>query len=145
MATAAVGSVRRVNGPSLQVTSVTITAPDPRALAEFYSRLLGRPVTTAEGPRPGHPPEDGWAQIRPAEGTSEPTLNFEYEEQWTQPVWPAESGGQNATQHLDIYVSDLEAAVAHALHAGASLADFQPQEAVRVMFDPAGHPFCLFT
>jgi hypothetical protein len=52
---AGVGSVRCMDGLSLQVTSVTIAAPDPRALAEFYSRLLGRPVTTSEGPRPGHP------------------------------------------------------------------------------------------
>jgi catechol 2,3-dioxygenase-like lactoylglutathione lyase family enzyme len=133
-----------MNGTSLQVTSVTITAPDPRALAAFYSRLLGRPVTTSEGPRPGHPPEDGWAQIRPVEGTAEPTLNFEYEEQWKAPVWPAEADGQNATQHLDIYASDLEAATSHALDAGATLADVQPQETVRVLFDSAGHPFCIF-
>jgi hypothetical protein len=25
-----------------------------------------------------------------------------------------------------------------------ALADFQPQEDVRVLFDPVGHPFCLF-
>jgi hypothetical protein len=24
------------------------------------------------------------------------------------------------------------------------LADFQPQDDVRVLFDPDGHPFCLF-
>ena len=134
-----------MEGLGLRVTAVTITAPDPRALAAFYSRLLGRPVTTSDGPRPRHPPEDGWAQIRPAEGSAEPTLNFEYEEQWTAPVWPAEAGGQNATQHLDINVSNLEAATAHAVDAGASLAEVQPQESVRVLFDPAGHPFCLFT
>jgi hypothetical protein len=75
-----------VNGPRLQVTSVTITAPDPRALAHFYARLLGRPVTTEDGPRPGEPPADGWAQIRPPAGSSEPTLNFEYERQWTTPT-----------------------------------------------------------
>ena len=46
--------------------------------------------------------------------------------------------------HLDIQVNDLEAAVAHALEAGARLADYQSQERVRVLFDPAGHPFCLF-
>ena len=28
---------------------------------------------------------------------------------------------------------------------GAQEADFQPQDDVRVMFDPAGHPFCLYT
>jgi catechol 2,3-dioxygenase-like lactoylglutathione lyase family enzyme len=129
----------------LRVTSVTIMAPDPRALAEFYARLLGRPVTTVEGPRPGEPPEDGWAQIRPLPESTEPTLNFEFETQWTEPVWPAQAGRQTATQHLDIFVDDLEAACAHAIEAGATLAPGQPQSHVRVLFDPAGHPFCLFT
>jgi hypothetical protein len=46
--------------------------------------------------------------------------------------------------HLDIEVPDLDAAVAGAIEAGATLADFQPQEKVRVMLDPVGHPFCLY-
>ena len=44
---------------------------------------------------------------------------------------------------MDIAVNDLDAAVAWAIEAGATLADYQPQERVRVMPDPAGHPFCL--
>jgi hypothetical protein len=28
---------------------------------------------------------------------------------------------------------------------GAVLAEYQPQDDVRVYLDPAGHPFCLFT
>lgn len=130
--------------PELRVTSVTIMAPDPRALAEFYARLLGRPVTTVEGPRPGEPETAGWAQIRPVPGSGEPTLNFEYETQWTEPGWPAQPGRQSATQHLDIRVTDPDAACAHAVEAGATLAPVQPQERVRVFFDPAGHPFCLY-
>jgi hypothetical protein len=46
--------------------------------------------------------------------------------------------------HLDIAVEDLAAAVAWAVEAGATLAGYQPQENVRVLLDPAGHPFCLF-
>jgi hypothetical protein len=46
--------------------------------------------------------------------------------------------------HLDIEVDDLEAAGAHAVAAGAVLADYQPQDDVRVYLDPAGHPFCLW-
>jgi catechol 2,3-dioxygenase-like lactoylglutathione lyase family enzyme len=133
-----------VKAPRLRVTSVTITAPDPRALARFYARLLGRRVTAEEGPRPDEPPEAGWAQIRAAEGSGEVTLNFEYERRWRAPRWPAEPEGVFATQHLDIRVDDLEAAVRHAVEAGATLASYQPQEDVRVLFDPAGHPFCLF-
>jgi catechol 2,3-dioxygenase-like lactoylglutathione lyase family enzyme len=129
----------------VQVTAVTITAPDPRALAAFYARLLDRAVTITEGPRPGEPAEAGWAQVRAPEGSGEPTLNFEYERHWQAPTWPAVAGRPYATQHLDIYVEDLAAAVAHAQKAGARLAEVQPQDDVRVLLDPAGHPFCLFT
>jgi len=59
-------------------------------------------------------------------------------------VWPSEPGREHITQHLDIAVADLDGAVDWAVEAGAILADFQPQEHVRVMFDPAGQPFCLF-
>ena len=46
--------------------------------------------------------------------------------------------------HLDIAVEDVASAVAWAVEAGATLASYQPQEHVRVLLDPAGHPFCLF-
>ena len=46
--------------------------------------------------------------------------------------------------HLDISVSDLGEAAAMAEGLGASLAPWQPQDGVRVMIDPAGHPFCLY-
>lgn len=45
-----------MDGLTIEVTSVTITTPDPRALAAFYSRLLGTPVTAEEGPRPANQP-----------------------------------------------------------------------------------------
>jgi Glyoxalase-like domain len=46
--------------------------------------------------------------------------------------------------HLDIEVDDLDAAIAHATELGATVATHQPQEHVRVLLDPAGHPFCLY-
>ena len=46
--------------------------------------------------------------------------------------------------HLDIEVDDLDAGVAAAVALGATVAEFQPQDDVRVCLDPAGHPFCLF-
>ncbi len=128
----------------IEATSLTIGAPDPRGLAAFYARLLGWPVAHEDPPRPGQPAEDGWAQLRPPAGRPGPTLNFEYEAHYTRPVWPTVPGVQHVTQHLDIAVKDIPAAVAWALEVGATLADFQPQDDVRVMFDPAGHPFCLF-
>jgi len=128
----------------MRVTSVSIAAPDPRDLAAFYSRLLGIPVTASEGPRPGFPPQDGWAQIRPGAGHGGPTLNFEYEAEYAAPVWPSVAGQQQLQTHIDLAVDDLAAAVEWALRSGARIADFQPQDDVRVMLDPIGHPFCLF-
>ena len=106
--------------------------------------MLEWPVTAEDPARPGYPPEDGWAQVRPPPGKIGPRLNFEYEEQYTRPVWPSEAGQQHVTVHLDVAVSDLDTAVAWATEAGAALAGYQPQDDVRVMIDPAGHPFCFF-
>jgi hypothetical protein len=46
--------------------------------------------------------------------------------------------------HLDVGVADVAAAVEDAVALGARLADHQPQDDVRVMLDPVGHPFCLY-
>ena len=45
--------------------------------------------------------------------------------------------------HLDVQVGDLDDAAAEAVALGATLAGHQPQDHVRVLLDPAGHPFCL--
>lgn len=131
--------------PRLQVTSVTIGAPDPRELAAFYARLLDTEVRASEPARPGMPAEDGWAQLRTMSEYGSLTLNFEYEERYVAPVWPSQDGSPQIQEHLDIWVEDLAAAVAWAQECGAVLAEFQPQDTVRVLLDPAGHPFCLFT
>lgn len=128
--------------PRLTLNAITIGAPDPLALADFYGRLLGRTVTTKSGPAPGEPPEAGFAKI--ASNGHDLELNFEYERRWRTPVWPAEPDRPFATQHLDIQVDDLDDAVAHAVAQCATLAETQPQSDVRVLFDPAGHPFCLY-
>jgi hypothetical protein len=60
------------------------------------------------------------------------------------PTWP--EPGQQQQLHLDVAVSDLPAAVAAAVHLGATEAAHQPMPEVwRVLLDPAGHPFCLTT
>ncbi len=124
--------------PRLQVGAVTLTSEPARAreLAEFYGRLLGWPIVDAS-------PDGGWAQLRPAEGDTEPTINIEEDLHHVRPMWPSKPGEQTATMHLDIGVDDLDAAVAWAVEVGAVQADHQPQTHVRVMLDPHGHPFCL--
>jgi len=75
------------------------------------------------------------------EGTG---LSFQLEEHHVPPSWPAGDGEQQMQLHLDIGVEDLGAGEARALALGAVLASHQPQDDVRVLLDPAGHPFCLF-
>lgn len=125
--------------PGMQVGAVTIGSEPAGALelANFYHRLLGWPIVN-EGPK------HWWAQLRPPEGETGPTINIEADREYERPVWPSQADAQIATMHLDIGVDDLEAAVAWALEAGATLAEYQPQPHVRVMLDPHGHPFCFF-
>jgi catechol 2,3-dioxygenase-like lactoylglutathione lyase family enzyme len=120
--------------PRLTLTGTNIDAPDANALADFYRRLLGW-VTATEEP--------GWVILRPPGGGS--SLNFQTESRYARPAWPAGPGDQQMMMHLEIKVDDLVAGVAHAVAAGATLAEHQPQDDVRVCLDPAGHPFCLFT
>ncbi len=130
---------------TLTATSVTIGSPRPRELARFYAELLGWPLTGEEGPEPDEPDEAGWAQLKPPPGENGMTINVELERHFQRPVWPAEAGRPLASQHLDIRVTgDLDEAVSWAVGHGAVLAAVQPQNDVRVLFDPDGHPFCLF-
>ncbi len=71
-------------------------------------------------------------------------LSFQSEPAYVRPVWPAGPEHQQMQVHLDIAVEDLVSAGEHAVAAGAVLAEFQPQDDVRVYLDPAGHPFCLY-
>lgn len=126
----------------MRVSGPTIDAGDPVALADFYRGLLGWEIARSEGPRPGNPPTDGWVMLRDPEGRMK--LEIQWEPRYLPPVWPAADGAQQMMMHLDIGVADLDAAVAWAEHLGAAPAEHQPQDGVRVMLDPEGHPFCLF-
>ena len=125
--------------PSMRFSGPVLGSPDPIRLAEFYEKLMGWPIVEREGEAPG---EEGWALIRNAEARLK--LEFQYEPFHRPAVWPPIEGEQQMQIHLDIAASDLDAAVALALEAGASLASYQPQDDVRVMTDPDGHVFCLF-
>ena len=119
--------------PAMTLTAAVLDSPDAGALADFYHRLLGWPVGTSE---------PGWVTLRPPGGGA--GLSFQTEYAYVRPAWPAGSGDQQMMLHLDIEVDDLDIAGAHAAAAGAALAEYQPQENVRVYLDPAGHPFCLW-
>ena len=113
---------------------VVLDAPDASALAHFYERLLGWTV---------YKDTPGWATIAPSE-TAGYNLSFQTEPNYVRPIWPSEAGKPIMMLHLDLEVDDLDDAVAYAVEVGAELADVQPQEDVRVLLDPVGHPFCLY-
>ncbi|WP_308200814.1 VOC family protein [Actinoplanes sp. M2I2] len=114
---------------------VTLDAPDGAALGRFYARLLDWQFFPAENGLGG--------AVSPGADAGY-NLGFQTEENYVRPVWPAEPGRPQMSMHLEIEVDDLDEAVAHAVAVGATRADFQPQATVRVMIDPAGHPFCLY-
>ena len=117
----------------MTLRAVVLDSPDAQELAAFYRRLLG--WDTDED-------EPGWVKLRPPGGGA--SLSFQTESAYVRPVWPAGPGDPQMSMHLDIHVDDLDEASAHAVAAGATGAEFQPQDDVRVHLDPAGHPFCLF-
>lgn len=109
---------------TLTLTYVNLDARDPDLLARFYARLLGWPFNTKES---------GCVVADPQGGVG---VSCQYEEHYTPPVWPGRSGHQQMQSHLEVRLDDLPGAVAHALDCGASVAEFQPQEDVRVCLDP---------
>ena len=117
--------------PRMTLTATVLDTPDPPGLARFYAALLDWPIGE------DHPE---WATLRPGG----PGLSFQLEREHVPPVWPATAGDQRMQLHLDVQVEDLVAATAFAQSLGAQVAEFQPQDDVRVLLDPAGHPFCLF-
>ena len=113
---------------------IMLEAPDPHALLAFWSEILDKPIYSED--------ESG-GSLDLLEGVA--YLAVQKSDVYEPPVWPPESGKQGMQMHLDVEVSDLSEAVAHAIELGATLAEHQPQDDVRVMLDPVGHPFCLYT
>jgi Glyoxalase-like domain len=80
----------------------------------------------------------GWTEVVQCGGSSSrvvPALD---------PFEEARTCKRRMMMHVDIEVEDLDAAVADAVGFGATVASFQPRKNVRVLLDPAGHPFCHY-
>ena len=113
---------------------VVLDAPDVAVLARFYSELRGWAIW--------HQNEDD-AALDLGEGVA--YLSIQRNPDYIRPVWPAEAGSQEMMLHLDFEVTGLEAETTRAVQLGAELPDHQPQKKVRVLLDPVGHPFCIYT
>jgi hypothetical protein len=113
-----------------EVGAVVLDCPEPRALADFYARVLGGDI---DG-------EEDWVDLKLPGGQ---TLAFQAAPGFTPPEWPR--ADRNSQQfHLDLTVEDLDAAEQQVLALGAKPLDTEDRSRTfRVYADPAGHPFCL--
>ena len=120
--------------PAGTFCSVELLTPRLADDAAFYRDLLGWDLAE-ESPQ--------WCTM--AMPGVPVNLAFQTEPLHERPTWPAAPGTQQMQLHLDFEVDDLAGAVHDALALGAELPEHQPQADVRVLLDPAGHPFCLYT
>ncbi len=107
---------------------VVIDCPDPSALADFYSQLLGLPVTFQS---------PGWVVI--AESDTASGFAFQLAPDHQPPHWPDATRPQQF--HLDVMVDDIDDVEPRVLALGAR----RLPASGHVYEDPAGHPFCLVT
>jgi catechol 2,3-dioxygenase-like lactoylglutathione lyase family enzyme len=103
---------------------LVVDCPDPRALAAFWSALLGQPITDDS---------DDFVVVAASDTTS--GLAFQRAPDNPPATWPDPAVPQQ--MHLDVMVEDVEAAAPLVLALGARRLDGD------VFADPAGHPFCL--
>jgi catechol 2,3-dioxygenase-like lactoylglutathione lyase family enzyme len=108
---------------------VVVDCPDPAALAEFYSALLGLPVTYRSA---------DFVVVARDDTTS--GIAFQLSPDHVPPAWPDPSRPQQ--MHFDVMVDDVAEAARRVTALGA-----RPlpggDDRIGVFADPAGHPFCL--
>jgi predicted enzyme related to lactoylglutathione lyase len=112
--------------------SVVLDCLDPVALASFYAELLTGGVRTGDS---------DWSEVG-VDGLPF-KLAFQRVATYRRPEWP---DGVAQQLHLDLTVSDLEAASRRAVALGAEVLSGPVDEDGSVFIvhaDPDGHPFCL--
>jgi Glyoxalase-like domain len=112
-----------------RLASIALDCSDTTSLARFWADLVGGEVAFSSEEFCAVKTSGGWlATVRVPD--------------YQPPTWPGPAVPKQ--MHLDLAVTDLEAAEAEAIRLGARKADEQPgPDRWRVLFDPAGHPFCL--
>jgi catechol 2,3-dioxygenase-like lactoylglutathione lyase family enzyme len=130
--------------PRLLHTAIDTT--EPRALAEFYRELLGlRYRQGDEPPADGGVDDADWLVLVDANGDRR--LAFQQVERLERTTWPEHDVPMQ--MHLDLMVSsrsELERNRERAEALGAQLLldrSDDPSEALYVLADPSGHPFCI--
>ena len=111
------------------IRNIVFGCPDPRALGSFYAALLGMRII-----------REDWLVVARDE-RSFPRLAFgDGPAEYRPPRWPNPEHPQQL--HLDLPVSNLEAAEELTLRLGATR--LQDKGEYRSYADPVGHPFCLY-
>ena len=118
--------------PAIQIGGINMDCRDPAEMAEFWGKLLGWEITWRD--------DDFIVLGNPGGG---PNLSFQEYKDYRPPVWPEEPGE---------LVEDDPSRSAGRRPGGRSCPrdrlrgaprDYQGKDDLRVMLDPAGHPFCL--
>jgi hypothetical protein len=113
--------------PHATLSTIILDCADPGALAEFYRKATRWEVASAD---------DDFVYLSDGGPIQ---LAFQRVPDFRPPAWP--DAAKQA--HLDLKVSDVDAAVADLVAAGATRPEFQPGDGWVVLTDPAGHPFCV--
>ncbi len=112
---------------------VVIDAADLAPVSGFWAGVLGGAVDA----------EDDWHMVMDRDGT--PRIGVQLAPNHVPPDWP--DGDQQQQLHLDLWVTDFEAAHDEVIELGAVVlqqaSDVTAEEGFQVYADPAGHPFCL--
>jgi Glyoxalase-like domain len=112
--------------------AISLDCDDPGPLSTFWAEMLGGEITVTA--KNNHVVTVDRRLLLVAMRV----------ENYVRPTWP--EGPVPKQVHIDLDVDDLPQAEKRALSLGAVRAETQPApEHVLVLFDPAGHPFCLTT
>lgn len=109
---------------------MVLDCPDTVALGEFYQRVLGGELKTDD---------PDWVTLDCGLGRAH--LAFQPSTDYAPPEFPDPHGSQQ--YHLDVQVTDFDAAQAQLIEAGARPIEGQAFDGFRVFLDPVGHPFCI--
>ena len=120
-----------------------LDAEDARGLAEFYRQLLGLRYLDD---RDASVQDADWQVL--VDDAGERVLAFQRVDSMPAPTWP--EGPRPQMMHLDLLVDtrdELRNQHERAVELGASVLEDSiddPEEAIVIFADPAGHPFCIF-
>ncbi|AKU17166.1 VOC family protein [Luteipulveratus mongoliensis] len=132
--------------PHLMHTAIDTN--DGRSLAEFYREFLGLQYRPGdEPPTDGSEDDDSWLVLVDADGRRKVAVQ-RVDDPLPHSTWPSHEVPMQL--HLDFSVSspeELERQKERAIELGATvlLDRTEESEALYVLADPAGHPFCILT